>query len=99
MLTDDVAILYKLDINGVSAFSLRNMLFADRAFTLMLVYRKQSMQIQEFFRMLQYFLVTNSIDIIAGEFSYDLLTMSKKPFRYFHTSCSDGKHSTTYLQL
>ena len=52
MLTDDVAILYKLDINGVSIFSLRNMLFADRAFTLMLVYRKQSMQIQEFFRML-----------------------------------------------
>ena len=89
----------KLDTNGVSIFRFTKHAFADRAFTLMLVYRKQSMQMQEFFCMLQYLLVTKSIDIIAGEFSYDLLTISKKPFRYFHTSCSDGKHSTTYLQL
>ena len=68
----------KLDTNGVSIFRFTKHTFADRAFTLMLVYRKQSMQMQEFFCMLQYLLVTNSIDIIAGEFSYDLLTLSKK---------------------
>ena len=67
----------KLDTNGVSIFRFTKHAFADRAFTLMLVYRKQSMQMQEFFCMLQYLLVTNSIDI-AGEFSYDLLTLSKK---------------------
>ena len=68
----------KLDTNGVSIFRFTKHAFADRAFTLMLVYRKQSMQMQEFFCMLQYLLVTKSIDIIAGEFSYDLLTLSKK---------------------
>ena len=32
---------------------------------------------QESFQMLQYLLVTNSIDIIAREFNYDLLKVSE----------------------
>ena len=46
----------------------------------MLVYRKQSMNIQEFFQMLQYLLATNSIGIIAEEFSYDILKVSRNKF-------------------
>ena len=51
--------------------------FADRTFTLMLAYRRQSMQMQEVIRMLQYFLATISIDIIAGDFNFDILKESE----------------------
>ena len=65
--------------------------FASRVFTLMLVYRKQSMYIQEFFQMLQYLLATNSIDI-AGNFNYDLSRVSQnKLLRYFHRPFPGGK--------
>lgn len=40
--TNDVAVLNKLDVNGVSIFSFRKHAFANRLFTLMLVYKKQS---------------------------------------------------------
>ena len=53
---NDVALLNKFDGNGVSILSFKKHAFADRIFTLMLVYRKQSMHIQEFFQMLQYLL-------------------------------------------
>ena len=43
----------------------------------MLVYRKQSIHMEEFFQMLQYLLATHSIDIIAGYFNYDLLNGSQ----------------------
>ena len=46
----------------------------------MLVYRKQSMHVQEFFQISQYLLATNSIDIIAGDFNYDLLKVSQNKF-------------------
>ena len=46
----------------------------------MLVYRKQSMHMQEFFQILQYLLATYSIDIIAGNFNYDLLKVSQNKF-------------------
>ena len=32
---------------------------------------------QEFFQMLQYLLATNSIDIVAGDFNFDLLKVSE----------------------
>ena len=64
----------------MSIFSFKKHAFADRVFTLMLVYRKQSMHMQEFFQMLQYLLATNSIDITAGEFNYDLLKVSQNKF-------------------
>ena len=47
--------------------------FPSRAFTLKSVYEKQSMQMQEFFKILQYLVATYSIDIIAGECNYHLL--------------------------
>ena len=74
---NNVAVLDKFDGNGVSIFSFKNHDFADRVFTLMLVYRKHSMQMQEFFQMLEYLLATNSIDIVAGDFNFDLLTVSE----------------------
>ena len=43
----------------------------------MLIYRKQSMHVEQFFQMLQYLLAINSVDITAGEFKYDLLKMSQ----------------------
>ena len=75
-----VAVLNKFHANGVSIFSFKKHAFVDRIFTLMLVYRKQSRHMQEFFQMLQYLLATHSIDIMAGDFSYDLLKMSQNNF-------------------
>ena len=75
-----VAVLNKFDANGVSILSFKKHAFADRIFTLMLVYRKQSMHIQEFFQMLQYLLAKYSIGIIAGDFNYDLLKVSQNKF-------------------
>ena len=72
---NDVAILYKSDANGVSILSFKKPVFADRVLTLTLVYRKQSMQIQYFFQMLQYSVATYFIDIIAGNFNYDVLRL------------------------
>ena len=43
-----VAVLDKLDANGVFIFSFKKDDFADRIFTLILVYRKQSLIMQEF---------------------------------------------------
>ena len=66
---NDFAVLNKFDKNGASILSLKKHAFSYSVFTLMLVYRKQSMHIQNFFQMLQYLLATNSIDIIAGDFN------------------------------
>ena len=38
------------------------------------------MHIKEFFQMLQYLLARHSIDIIAGDFNYDLLKVSQNKF-------------------
>ena len=75
---NDVAVLIKFDTNEVSITSFKKHAFADRIFTLMLVYRKQSVHMQEFFQMLQYLLATNSVDITAGDFTYDLLKVLQK---------------------
>ena len=45
-------VLNKFDENAVSVLSFNKHAFADRIFTLMLVYRKQSMHMLEFFQML-----------------------------------------------
>ena len=63
----------KFDAYGVSIFSLKKHAFVNRAFSLMLVFRKQSMQMQEFFQMLQRLVATCCIGIIAGGLNYDLL--------------------------
>ena len=46
--------------------------FDDGVLTLMVVYRNQSMQIQEFLSVLQNLVTTYSIDIKAGDFNYDV---------------------------
>ena len=72
----NVAVLDKLHANGVSIFSFKNHAFADRVFNLMLVYRKHSMQMQEFFQMFQYLLATNPV-ASPGDFNFDLLKVSE----------------------
>ena len=57
-------------------FSFKKNVFADSVFNLMLVYRKQSVHIQEFSEMLKYLVAAYSIGIIAG---------------YFHRLCPGGK--------
>ena len=73
---NNFVVLNKFDANGVSVLSFKHA-FAKRVFTLMLVYRKQSMQLHEFFQMLQFLLATYSIDIITGGFYYDHLKVSQ----------------------
>ena len=74
---NNVAILDKFAVNGVSVsrncMDFKKQAFPSRVFTLKSVYEKQSMQIQEFFKILQYLVATYSIDIIAGECNYYLL--------------------------
>ena len=49
------------------------MLLLTEYVTLMLVYRKQFMHMQEFFQVLEHLLATHSKDIIVGYFNYNLL--------------------------
>ena len=51
---NNVAVLDKFDANGVSILSFKRHGFPDTVLILMLAYRKYSMQMQEFFQMLQY---------------------------------------------
>ena len=44
---------FKFDANVVSIFSFKKHAFVDRVFTLMLVYRKQSLGVQEFSQIMQ----------------------------------------------
>ena len=85
---NNVAVLGKFDANGVSIFSFKKHDFAD---SVMLVYRIRSMQMQELFQMLQYLLATNSIDIVAGDFSFDLLKVSENNLFL--------NHFTEYIQI
>ena len=74
---NNVVVSDKVDTNGVSIFSFKKNDFADRVFTLMLVYKNYSMPMQNSFQMLQYLLPTNSVDIVAGDFNFDLLKVSE----------------------
>ena len=58
--------------------------FADRVFTLMLVYMKQFLEMQEFSHLMQYLLAANSTDNISGEFSYDLLEATFFLYSQYH---------------
>ena len=60
--------------------SFKKHVFDDRVFTLMLLYRKQPMQMEEFFQVVLYLVATYSIDIIAGDFNYDLLKVWENKF-------------------
>ena len=73
--------------------------FADRTFTLMLAYRRRSMQMQEVIRMLQYFLATISIDIIAGDFNFDILKESENKLSDILTPFPDSKQTSTYIWI
>lgn len=66
---DDIAIIKKFDINGISIINLRKDNFTERVFTLMLVYRKTAMWLDEFYWTLEYLLAANSVDVIAGDFN------------------------------
>ena len=53
----------------------------------MLVYRVGSMALEEFREVLDYLITTNAVDIIAGDFNYDLLKVSpnKTRINYYWT--------------
>ena len=59
---DDIAII-------ISIINLRKDNFTERVFTLMLVYRKTAMWLDEFYWTLEYLLAANSVDVIAGDFN------------------------------
>ena len=67
---NDVAVLEKVDANGVSIFTFKKHDFVDRAFTLML-------RMREIFQSMPYFLAANSIDTITGDFNCDLLKVTE----------------------
>ena len=70
---NDDAVLSRFDGNEVPIFSSKKYAFVNKVLTLMLIYRQQSMQMQELFQLLQYFLTTNYTDVIARDVSCDLL--------------------------
>ena len=75
-----VTVLNKFNANGVSILSFEKHAFADRVFTSMLFYRKQSMHLQQFFQTLRYLLSTNATNVMSGDFNYDLLKVSQSNF-------------------
>ena len=89
----------KFDANGVSIFSFKKHAFADIVFTLMLVYRKQSMLMQVFSQMFQYLVATCSIDIIAGDFNYDLLKVLENELLDIFTDHVQMVKKPTYIWI
>ena len=63
----------------------------------MLIYRKQSMNVEQFFQMLQYLLAINSVDITAGEFKYDLLKMSQNKWLDIFADHAQIVHKPTHI--
>ena len=74
---NEVAVVDKFDANGVSIFSFKEHAFVDRVFILMLVYGKQSLGVQEFSQKMQYLLAAYFVDILGGDFNYDLLKVTE----------------------
>ena len=69
---DNVTIIWKFDINGISIISLWKDSFSERVFTSPLVYRKQAMSLDKFCRTLEYLLIATSVDVPAGGVNYAL---------------------------
>ena len=63
----------------------------------MLVYRKQSLQMEEFFHMLQYLLATNFIYIIAENFNYDILKVSENKLLDIFKDHAQMANKVTYI--
>ena len=79
---DDIAIIRKFNVNGITIISLGKYHFSARVFTL-LVYQKQAISVDKFCNLLEYLLVANSVDVIAGEFNYHLSkVLSNKLVKY-----------------
>ena len=67
----DIAFIKKLNIDCPSIISLRRDSFLDRVFTLMLVYWKKAISLDEL-RILKYLVAENVVDVIVGDFNYGL---------------------------
>ena len=59
--------------NGISILSLRKDAFSDKAIAMMLLYW---VSLEHFCEILEYLLVSNSVDVIVGNFNYDLSKVS-----------------------
>ena len=73
---DDIAVIRKFGINGISMISFRKDNFTERIFTLMIVHWKKAMSLMEFYWMRQCLLVANSEYVIRGDFNYHLSKVS-----------------------
>ena len=82
---NDVNILEKFNTNGVSIFSFKKHGFTNIVLTLLLIYRKQFLGMQKLSQLMQYLLATNSKDITAWGFSYDILKVTEKKLLYIFT--------------
>ena len=60
---NEVVVVHIFDANGASIFCFKKHAFVDRVFILMLVYRKQSLGVQQFSQTMQYLLAVYSVDI------------------------------------
>ena len=74
---DNIFMLRRFVINGISMFSFRKDVFSEKIITMVLVYRAQSMTLEEFREILDYLIAANAVDLIAGDFNYDLLKTSQ----------------------
>lgn len=67
------------NVNGITIISLEKDHFSECVFTV-LVYRKQVKSMNEFCSLLEYLLVANSADVIAGDFNQHLSNLVKYTF-------------------
>ena len=91
---NDVAVLNKIDVNGVFVLTFKKNAFSNRVFTLMLVYRKQSMHVNAIFTKTNVAIFTSNTFhryYIRGLELWSFISVTKSIFRYFHRPCPDGK--------
>ena len=69
----------------------------NRVFTLILVYRKQHLGIQEVFQLMQYLPSANSIDTLAGDFNYVFLKVTENKLLDIFTDHVLIVNKTTHL--
>ena len=69
----------------------------NRVFTLILVYRKQHLGIQEVSQLMQYLPSANSIDTLAGDFNYVFLKVTENKLLDIFTDHVRIVNKTTHL--
>ena len=94
---ESILVLRRFDINGVSILSFKKNYFSTNIFTMMLLYRPGSMAFEGLREVLEYLIATNTVDIIAGDFNYDLFKANPDKLMDFLKNYSQLVREATHI--